>query len=160
MMHGHEKSDLAIVAEKPANKVASPVVEQSTMGPAAAESVERRVGTKGNADRQSTHWTQRQARVSQALDCMRLIDLVASRLALRAPALRAATALTRPSRSAQRLPFSSRCSAARRSPGRSRRRLVHCSVASTRGQGEVRRPGAGSGRNVRRGFWRLPSQTI
>src|SRR4029450_5250329 len=33
-----------------------------------------------------------------------LIDLVASRLALRAPALRAATALTRPTRSAQRLP--------------------------------------------------------
>src|SRR5436305_1763269 len=33
-----------------------------------------------------------------------LIDLVASRLALRAPALRAATALTRPDRSAQRLP--------------------------------------------------------
>jgi hypothetical protein len=33
-----------------------------------------------------------------------LIDLVASKLALRAPALRAATALTRPNRSAQRLP--------------------------------------------------------
>src|SRR5437868_14345812 len=33
-----------------------------------------------------------------------LIDWVASRLALRAPALRAATALTRPNRSAQRLP--------------------------------------------------------
>src|SRR5262245_8861012 len=33
-----------------------------------------------------------------------LIDLAASRLALRAPALRAATALTRPDRSAQRLP--------------------------------------------------------
>src|SRR5258708_30349037 len=33
-----------------------------------------------------------------------LIDLATSRLALRAPALRAATALTRPSRSAQRLP--------------------------------------------------------
>ena len=32
-----------------------------------------------------------------------LIDLVASRLPLRAPALRAATALTRPNRSAQRL---------------------------------------------------------
>src|SRR5215468_12565863 len=32
-----------------------------------------------------------------------LIDLVASRLALRAPALRAATVLTRPNRSAQRL---------------------------------------------------------
>ena len=33
-----------------------------------------------------------------------LIDLAASRLVLRAPALRAATALTRPNRSAQRLP--------------------------------------------------------
>src|SRR5258706_8226251 len=33
-----------------------------------------------------------------------VIDLATSRLALRAPALRAATALTRPSRSAQRLP--------------------------------------------------------
>src|SRR6516162_3771197 len=33
-----------------------------------------------------------------------LIDLAASRLALRAPALRAATALTRPNQSAQRLP--------------------------------------------------------
>src|SRR6266702_2385143 len=34
-----------------------------------------------------------------------LIDLAASRLALRAPALRAATTMTRPSRSAQRLPY-------------------------------------------------------
>src|SRR5258707_12940543 len=33
-----------------------------------------------------------------------LIDLAASRLALRAPTLRAATTLTRPNRSAQRLP--------------------------------------------------------
>ena len=33
-----------------------------------------------------------------------LIDLAASRLALRTPALRAATALTRPNRSAQQLP--------------------------------------------------------
>src|SRR5262249_51222290 len=54
MMHGHEKSDLAIVALKPANNA-----EQS-----AAELVERRTGgTKGNADQQSTHWTQSQARV-------------------------------------------------------------------------------------------------
>src|SRR5215211_3994244 len=35
-----------------------------------------------------------------------LIDLAASRLALRAPALRAATALTRPDRSARGLPWS------------------------------------------------------
>ena len=39
MMHGHEKSDPAIVAAKPANKAELP----------AAEPVERRAGTKGNA---------------------------------------------------------------------------------------------------------------
>jgi hypothetical protein len=61
MMHGPEKSDLAIVAGKPTNKA-----EQS-----AAESVERRAGTKGNANQQSTHWTQSQARVSQALERIR-----------------------------------------------------------------------------------------
>ena len=66
MMHGHEKSDLAIVAVKPTNKV-----EQS-----AAEPVERRAGAKGNADLQSTHWTQRQARVSQALGRIRHIVAV------------------------------------------------------------------------------------
>ena len=48
MMHGHEKSDPVIVAVKPANKA-----ERS-----AAELVERRVGTKGNASQQSTHQTQ------------------------------------------------------------------------------------------------------
>src|SRR5215470_2039407 len=61
MMHRHEKSDLAIVAVKPANKA-----ERS-----AAELVEPRAGTKGNADQQSTHWTQSQARVSQAPDRIR-----------------------------------------------------------------------------------------
>ena len=48
MMHGHEKSDSAIVAVKLTNKA-----EQS-----AAESVEPRAETKGNVDRQSTHRTQ------------------------------------------------------------------------------------------------------
>src|SRR5436190_195810 len=61
MMYGHEKSDPAIVAVKPTNKA-----ERS-----AAELVERRAGTKGNAVWQSTHWTQRQACVAQAPDCMR-----------------------------------------------------------------------------------------
>ena len=61
MMHGYEKSDLAIVAVKPANKA-----ERS-----AAELVEQRAGTEGNAVRQSTHWTQSQARVSQALERIR-----------------------------------------------------------------------------------------
>ena len=61
MMHGHEKSDLAIVAVKPTNKA-----ERS-----AAELVEPRAGTEGNAHQQSTHWAQSQARVSQALERIR-----------------------------------------------------------------------------------------
>src|SRR5262245_44014243 len=61
MMHGHEKSDLAIVAMKPANKANEPTAEAST-GANAAEPVERRAGAKGNTHQQSTHWTQSQAR--------------------------------------------------------------------------------------------------
>jgi hypothetical protein len=66
MMHGHEKSDPAIVAVKPTNKA-----ERS-----AAELVERRAGTKGNADQQSTHRTQSRARVSQALGHIRKVFAV------------------------------------------------------------------------------------
>ena len=54
MMNGLEKSDSAMVAAKPTNKV-----ERS-----AAESVEQRAGTKGNAGQLSTRWTQRQISVS------------------------------------------------------------------------------------------------
>jgi RNA-directed DNA polymerase len=61
MMHGHEKSDPAIVAGKPANKA-----ERS-----AAELVERRAGTEGKAVWQSTRRTQSRISVSQALDRMR-----------------------------------------------------------------------------------------
>jgi RNA-directed DNA polymerase len=71
MMHGHEKSDPEIVAtrtsaggihrEKPANKAV----------PTAAESVERRAGTKGNAGQQSTLRVQDRAGVSQALERIR-----------------------------------------------------------------------------------------
>ena len=63
MMHGPEKSDPAIVAMKPANKT-----EQS-----AAEPVERRAGTKGNADQQSTRRTQSRVSVSQALERIRKV---------------------------------------------------------------------------------------
>ena len=77
MMHGHEKSDFVIVAVKPANK-AEPAAEQSA-GAAAAESVERRAGTKGNADQQSTYWTQSRARVSQALERIRQLLAVQTR---------------------------------------------------------------------------------
>ena len=61
MMHGPEKSDPGIVAMKPANKT-----EQSV-----AEPVERRAGTKGNADQQSTCRTQSRISVSQALERIR-----------------------------------------------------------------------------------------
>ena len=57
MMHGHEKSRSAIVAVKPTNKA-----EQS-----AAEPVERRAETKGNADQQRTRRTQRRISVSKML---------------------------------------------------------------------------------------------
>ena len=61
MMDGPEKSDLATVAGKPANKA-----KQS-----AAESVQRRAGTKGNAGQQSTFRTRSRANVSQALERIR-----------------------------------------------------------------------------------------
>ena len=67
MMYGHEKSDSAIVAVKPANKVVRPAAERSVTGQAAAEPVERRAETKGNADQQSTRRTQRRISVSQML---------------------------------------------------------------------------------------------
>jgi group II intron reverse transcriptase/maturase len=63
MMHGSEKSDHAIVAARPVNKA-----ERS-----AAEPVERRAGTKGNAGQQSTRRTQRRASVSQALERIRKV---------------------------------------------------------------------------------------
>ncbi len=61
MMHGHEKSHSAIVATKLPNKAGKP----------AAEAVERRAGTKGNAGRQSTLRAQNRERVTQELDRVR-----------------------------------------------------------------------------------------
>jgi RNA-directed DNA polymerase len=61
MMHGHGKSDPAIVAVKPANKA-----ERS-----AAEPVEPRAGTEGNAGQQSTGRAQSRETVSQALERIR-----------------------------------------------------------------------------------------
>src|ERR1017187_4608556 len=62
MMHGPKKSDPADVAMKPTNK-AGPIT--------AAESVERRAGTKESVDQQSTHRTLIRDRVSQALGRVR-----------------------------------------------------------------------------------------
>ena len=55
MMYGHEKSDHAIVAVKPANNA-----ERS-----AAELVERRAGTEGNARQLSTRRTPSRVSVTQ-----------------------------------------------------------------------------------------------
>jgi hypothetical protein len=69
MMHGREKSDSAIVAVKPANKV-----ERS-----AAEPVEPRAETKGNVGQQSTRRTQSRISVSKALARIRQIVAVDTR---------------------------------------------------------------------------------
>jgi RNA-directed DNA polymerase len=61
MMHGHKKSDPAIVAAKPANKAGRP----------AAEPVEPRAGAEGNAGQGRTRRAQDRASVSQALDRIR-----------------------------------------------------------------------------------------
>jgi hypothetical protein len=71
MMNGPEKSDPAIVAVKPANKTARSATEPFVKEHAAAESVEPRAGTKGNADWQSTRRTQSRVSVSQALERIR-----------------------------------------------------------------------------------------
>ena len=62
MMHGREKSD-SIVAGKPTNKAVL----------TAAESVEQRAGTKGNANQQSMDRAQNRDTVSQALERIRRV---------------------------------------------------------------------------------------
>src|SRR6202035_3302821 len=69
MMHGRGKSDSAIVAVKPTNKA-----ERS-----AAELVEPRAGTKGNADWQSRRRTQSRESLSQALARIRQMFAVRTR---------------------------------------------------------------------------------
>jgi hypothetical protein len=61
MMHEGEKSDSAIVAEKPTNKA----------GRSAAEPVEPRAGTEGKANQQSTRRAQDRESLSQALGRIR-----------------------------------------------------------------------------------------
>ena len=73
MMHGHEKSDFAIVAVKPTNKALHSAAEQSTAELFAAEPVEPRAETKRNAGQQSTCGTQGQVSVSQALERIRRV---------------------------------------------------------------------------------------
>lgn len=60
-MHGHEKSDSAIVARKLPNKAGAP----------AAEAAERRAGAKGNAGQPRTDRAQDRAGVTQGLDRVR-----------------------------------------------------------------------------------------
>ena len=73
MMHGHEKSDHAIVAVKPANKAKEPSAARPAGEPHAAEPAEPRAGTEGNADQQSTRRTQCRESVSQAMERIRKV---------------------------------------------------------------------------------------
>jgi RNA-directed DNA polymerase len=73
MVYGHEESDFAIVAVKPANKVEPSAAERSAAEPTAAESAEPRAETKGNAGEQSTCRTQSRVSVSQALERIRKV---------------------------------------------------------------------------------------
>ena len=61
MMHGRGESDSATVAGKPTNKA-----ERS-----AAEPVEPRAETKGNADQQTMPWAQSQTSMPHALERIR-----------------------------------------------------------------------------------------
>ena len=72
MMHGHEKSGLAIVAMKPANKANEPTVEASAEANA-AEPVEQRAGAKGNACQQTMPWAQSQISMPHALERIRKV---------------------------------------------------------------------------------------
>jgi RNA-directed DNA polymerase len=73
MMHRHEKSDPAIVAMKPANKVELLAAEQPAAVPTAAESGEPRAGTKGNACQQTMPWAQSQISMPHALERIRKV---------------------------------------------------------------------------------------
>ena len=61
MMYESEESDLAIVAMKPTNNAGQP----------AAEPVEPRAGTKGNAGQHNTYRAQHRASVPQVLERIR-----------------------------------------------------------------------------------------
>ena len=60
-MNRNEESDPTVLASKPTNKAGRPV----------AEPVERRVGTKGNANQHTTRRAQNRESVTQALDRVR-----------------------------------------------------------------------------------------
>ena len=70
-MNGHEKSDPAPGPGAGAGAVAMKLANEA--GQPAKESVERRAGAEGNADRRSTHRAQIRARVTQALDRVRQV---------------------------------------------------------------------------------------
>src|ERR1700756_98183 len=73
MMYGPEKSDPVIVATKLANKGEQLSVARYAGERYAAEPVERRAGTKGNAGQQITRRTQSRVSVSQALERIRKV---------------------------------------------------------------------------------------
>ena len=73
MMHGHEKSDSAIVAVKSANKAERPAAERTAAEPTAAEPAEPRAETEGNAGQQTMPWAQSQTSMPHALERIRRV---------------------------------------------------------------------------------------
>src|SRR2546430_12476935 len=71
MMHGHEKSDLFFFNDTATTEIYTPSLHDALPISNAAEPVERRAGTKGNAGQQSTCRTQSRTGVSQALERIR-----------------------------------------------------------------------------------------
>ena len=77
MMHGHEKSDSAIVASEADEQSVEAHCGGECGGASGAGGAKG--GGQGEYDQQSTHWTQSQARVSQALERIRQAFAVKTR---------------------------------------------------------------------------------
>src|ERR1700739_3676055 len=102
-MYGPEKSDPVIVATKLANKAEQLSVERSAGEPYAAEPVERRAGTKGNAGQQITRRTQSRVSVSQALERIRKVARERRRGSPRSTTTSASTCSKRRSSNSRRM---------------------------------------------------------
>ena len=71
MMHGHDKSDLVIVAMKPANKAKEAHCGGVCGGERSGVGGAKGGGQGGYTHQHNTYWTQSQARVTNALERIR-----------------------------------------------------------------------------------------
>ena len=114
MMHGHEKSDSAIVATKPPNKAGRP----------AAEAVERRAEAKENANRCRTCRTQCRESVSPAPERVRKAEASRQTSEVGAVCRKAARTVLCGGRPVMGVPTAIDAVAPPRAPGPRSRRLI------------------------------------